>query len=146
MVAHVVAVVGPALLARLVTGARRPLHRQRPEQAALVGAVLVAVVVPTAEVEPLLAPPTLERDQRLVVALKSRISDNGAVTSHPQRITAEHLVGRAGLRRTAIAAILVAQPRTVREALRIPDVGRKTTRHLLALGLLTDEEGGQSPR
>ncbi|MBI1944514.1 MAG: hypothetical protein HYS27_02390 [Deltaproteobacteria bacterium] len=50
------------------------------------------------------------------------------------------LAGLPGLRRAAMAEILAAQPKTVREALAIPDVGRRATRHLLALGLLADPE------
>ena len=59
------------------------------------------------------------------------------------QITAEHLRGMPGLRGTARAALLAEQPATVREALRLVDVGRKTTKRLLALGLLTDPEGAQ---
>jgi len=36
------------------------------------------------------------------------------------------------------------QPMTVLKALSIPGVGRKTTKRLLALGLLTDPEGVQT--
>jgi hypothetical protein len=107
-----------------------------PRSAALDGAVLLASVVLLAEVEQPAAPPTAQLQERGGVAPR----DNGLVTTEPKRITAEHLVGLPGLRRRARDALLAAQPRTVGEALRLPDVGRKTTRQLLALGLLTDEE------
>jgi hypothetical protein len=51
--------------------------------------------------------------------------------------------GHPGLRRSALDALLKAQPKTVLEALQLPDVGRKTTARLLALGLVTDPEGVQ---
>ncbi len=60
-----------------------------------------------------------------------------------QTITAKHLCGLPGLRVAARGALLGGQPSTVREALRIPDVCRKTTRHLLELGLITDPDGLQ---
>jgi hypothetical protein len=59
-------------------------------------------------------------------------------------ITAEHLAGLPGLRQAARLALIARQPRTVLEALSIPDVGRKATRHLLAAGLLTDPERVQT--
>jgi hypothetical protein len=40
----------------------------------------------------------------------------------------------------AVDALMRAQPETVLEALRLPDVGRKTTKRLLEAGLLTDPE------
>jgi len=43
-----------------------------------------------------------------------------------------------GLSRAARDALLQRQPATVMEALRIHGVGRKTTKRLLALGLLAD--------
>lgn len=55
-------------------------------------------------------------------------------------ISEDDLRGRPGLSRAVIAALVRRQPRTVAEALTIPGVGRKTTRHLLNLGLLTDPE------
>lgn len=57
-----------------------------------------------------------------------------------RHISPDDLAGLPGLRRAAKAAILDVQPKTVREALAIPDVGRRATRHLLALGLLADPE------
>jgi len=61
-----------------------------------------------------------------------------------RRITAQHLQGLPGLRHSTIAVFVERQPRTVREALAIPWVGRRTTRHLLELGLLTDPDGVQT--
>jgi hypothetical protein len=62
----------------------------------------------------------------------------------PRVITLDDLRGHSGLSRTARAALLARQPRTVRRALCIHGVGRKTTKRLLALGLLTDPEGVQT--
>lgn len=59
-------------------------------------------------------------------------------------ITADNLRGMPGLRRSARDALLTVQPTTVLEALALPAVGRKTTRGLLAIGVLTDPEGVQS--
>jgi len=59
-------------------------------------------------------------------------------------ITAEHLTGMPGLRREARDALVARQPRTVLEALGIPDIGRKATSYLLAAGLLTDPERVQT--
>jgi hypothetical protein len=58
-------------------------------------------------------------------------------------ITEEDLVGQPGLSRTARNGIIAAQPETVLEALGVRGVGRKTTKRLLAKGLLTDDEGVQ---
>jgi hypothetical protein len=58
-------------------------------------------------------------------------------------ITPDHLRGIPGLRRRSRDALLTLQPTTALDALRIPDVGRRTTRRLLALGLLTDPDGVQ---
>jgi hypothetical protein len=62
------------------------------------------------------------------------------VTSFSLPITADHLRGLPGLRRAARDALLAIQPRTVREALRIPDVARKTAYHLVSLGLLVNDD------
>lgn len=59
------------------------------------------------------------------------------------RVTADHLAGLPGLSMKSHAKLLAKQPKTVIEALRIRSVGRKTTRRLLELGLLTDPEGVQ---
>lgn len=67
--------------------------------------------------------------------------DRGAVLAVTMR--PDDFRGLPGLRRAALDALLKAQPTTVREALRLPDVGRKTTARLLALGLVTDPEGVQ---
>jgi hypothetical protein len=65
-------------------------------------------------------------------------------------IRAEDLQGQPGLSRKAIEQLLRDQPATVREALKIKGVGRKTTRRLLKLGLILDPDatqtGGQDPR
>jgi uroporphyrinogen-III synthase len=58
-------------------------------------------------------------------------------------ISEEDLRGQPGLSRVASLALVAAQPHTVLEALRIIGVGRKTTKRLLALGLVTDPEGAQ---
>jgi hypothetical protein len=62
------------------------------------------------------------------------------------RIAAEDVRGQPGLSRSALAAVLAAQPSTVTEALRIRGVGRKTTRLLLDLGLVADPERVQARR
>ena len=54
-----------------------------------------------------------------------------------------HLTGLPGLRRTACEALIATQPATVAEALAIADVGRKTTKYLLRVGLISDPEGMQ---
>jgi len=59
-------------------------------------------------------------------------------------LTTDALRGQPGLSRAACDALLALQPATVPMALRIHGVGRKTTRRLLALGLLTDPEGVQT--
>lgn len=53
------------------------------------------------------------------------------------------LRGQPGLSQAAIDALVTLQPMTVQEALRLKGVGRKTTKRLLALGLLNDPEGMQ---
>jgi hypothetical protein len=58
-------------------------------------------------------------------------------------LTAEDLRGWPGLRRAVAEALVARQPRTVLEALHIRGVGRKTTKRLLARGLLVDPEGVQ---
>ena len=58
-------------------------------------------------------------------------------------MTVGDLSGYPGLSRAARDALLAAQPATVLDALRLRGVGRKTTRRLLAEGLLTDPEGVQ---
>jgi len=67
------------------------------------------------------------------------------MTTRPLRpITSDDLRGQPGLSRAAIDALVDQQPRTVMKALVMHGVGRKTTRRLLALGLLTDPEGIQT--
>jgi hypothetical protein len=58
-------------------------------------------------------------------------------------LTAHDLRGWPGLRRPVAEALINRQPRTVIEALHIRGVGRKTTKRLLARGLLMDPEGVQ---
>jgi hypothetical protein len=70
------------------------------------------------------------------------VRENHRVSRGP--ITAEHLAGLPGLRHTARDALIARQPKTVLEALSIPDVGRKATRYLLAAGLVADPERVQS--
>jgi hypothetical protein len=59
-------------------------------------------------------------------------------------IRADVLLGQPGLSRAACDKIVALQPTTVLKALGIHGVGRKTTKRLLALGLLTDPEGAQT--
>ena len=59
-------------------------------------------------------------------------------------LTADDLRGFVVLRRAARDRLLAVQPATVFEALRIPGVGRATTRGLLAMGLLSDPDGSQN--
>jgi uroporphyrinogen-III synthase len=59
-------------------------------------------------------------------------------------ITLDDLRGQPGLSRVACDALAALQPTTVLQALRIHAVGRKTTKRLLALGLLNDPEGLQN--
>ena len=67
------------------------------------------------------------------------------MTMKPLRpITLDDLRGQPGLSRAASDALVAQQPRTVMQALVMYGVGRKTTRRLLALGLLTDPEGVQT--
>jgi hypothetical protein len=54
------------------------------------------------------------------------------------------LRGQPGLPRAACDRLVAVQPMTVLKALGIRGVGRKTTKRLLALGLLTDPEGVQT--
>jgi len=62
----------------------------------------------------------------------------------PSTLSKLHLEGLPGLSRIAREKLLQRQPATVVEALRIHGVGRKTTKKLLILGLLTDPEGVQT--
>jgi tRNA U34 5-carboxymethylaminomethyl modifying enzyme MnmG/GidA len=55
-----------------------------------------------------------------------------------------HLHGLPGLSRASRDMLLQSQPATVLEALKIHGVGRKTTKMLIASGLLTDPEGVQT--
>jgi hypothetical protein len=59
-------------------------------------------------------------------------------------ITAEDFRGQRGLRHTTLNAMLSQQPKTVLQALGIRGVGRKLTKRLLKLGLLTDPERVQA--
>jgi hypothetical protein len=59
-------------------------------------------------------------------------------------ISPEDLRGITGLRARAKDELLASQPKTVLEALRIPDVGRGATRELLVRGCLVDPEGVQN--
>ena len=61
-------------------------------------------------------------------------------------ITLDDLRGQPGLSRAASDALVALQPRTVLKALLMGGVGRKTTKRLLALGILTDPEGVQTRR
>jgi hypothetical protein len=54
-----------------------------------------------------------------------------------------HLQGLPGLSRASRDRLLQRQPATVLEALKIHGVGRKTTKTLIASGLLSDPEGVQ---
>ncbi len=59
-------------------------------------------------------------------------------------LTTDDLRGQPGPSRAACDALVALQPVTVLMALRIHGVGRKTTKRLLALGLLSDPEGVQT--
>jgi len=59
-------------------------------------------------------------------------------------ITLDDLRGQPGLSRAASNALVAQQPPTVMKALVMHGVGRKTTKRLLALGILTDPEGVQT--
>ena len=61
-------------------------------------------------------------------------------------ITLDDLRGQPGLSRAASDALVALQPRTVLKALLMHGVGRKTTKRLLALGILTDPQGVQTRR
>ena len=61
-----------------------------------------------------------------------------------KKITIDHLFGMPGLSEETRDKLLAVQPKTVADALRIRGVGRKTTRKLLELGLLTDPDGAQT--
>ena len=56
-------------------------------------------------------------------------------------IRADVLLGLPGLSRAACDKLVALQPNTVLKALGIHGVGRKTTKRLLDLGLLTDPRG-----
>lgn len=57
-----------------------------------------------------------------------------------RKIATEDLQGQPGLSRLACDALVALQPATVRQALRMHGIGRKTTARLLALGLITDPD------
>jgi hypothetical protein len=59
-------------------------------------------------------------------------------------ITVLSLDGFPGRSGKSLDELLVRQPKNVVEALRIPGVGRKTSRQLIELGMLVDPEGVQS--
>jgi hypothetical protein len=61
-------------------------------------------------------------------------------------ITPEDLRGQPGLSHAACDALVALQPTTVRRVLRIHGVSDKTTKRLLALGLLTDPDSIQGRR
>lgn len=58
-------------------------------------------------------------------------------------LTANDLRGQPGLSQAAMDALVTSQPTTVLQALLLKGVGRKTTKRLLALGLLKDPDGMQ---
>jgi hypothetical protein len=66
---------------------------------------------------------------------------DAGVRSRP--LTVDNFRGWSGLQQTAIESLLREQPSTVLEALRIRNIGRSTTKRLLAAGLITDPEGVQ---
>jgi hypothetical protein len=77
-------------------------------------------------------------------SLPSVFEEESAVARTAKSITADDLRGLPGLTRAACNDLLARQPATVRQALRIHGIGRKTTRILLALGLIIDPDGIQS--
>jgi hypothetical protein len=71
------------------------------------------------------------------------IAAEGKISRATRPLTASDLRGQPGLSQAAIDALLALQPTTVLEALDVKGVGRKTTKRLLALGLLEDPDGMQ---
>ena len=59
-------------------------------------------------------------------------------------ISVDDVRGQPGLSHGARDEVVRSQPTTVLEALRIRGVGRKTTKRLVALGLLTDPKRVQT--
>jgi len=83
-------------------------------------------------------------EERQKKSLPSVFEEESAVARTAKSITADDLRGLPGLTRAACNDLLARQPTTVREALRIHGIGRKTTRILLALGLIIDPDRIQS--
>ncbi len=88
---------------------------------------------------------TARRLVELGLTVRGHPGGNSEIVEPANRpILPEHFQGQPGLTQAAIAALVAQQPKTVTEALRIPGVGRKTTRRLLKMGLITDAEGKQT--
>jgi tetratricopeptide (TPR) repeat protein len=76
-------------------------------------------------------------------SLPSECGDESAGARTARSITADDLRGQP-LSRAVCNALVARQPTTVRQALQIHGVGRKTIKRLLALGLITDPDSIQS--
>jgi len=83
-------------------------------------------------------------EERQKKSLPNVFEKKSAVAGTAKSITADDIRGLPGLTRTACNDLLARQPTTVRQALRIHGIGRKTTRVLLALGIIIDPDGIQS--
>lgn len=82
-------------------------------------------------------------EERQKKSLPGVLGDESARASTARSITADDLRGQP-LSRAVCSALVARQPTTVRQALQIHGVGRKTTKRLLALGLITDPDSIQN--
>lgn len=82
-------------------------------------------------------------EERQKKGLPSECEDESAGATTARSITADDLRGQP-LSRAVCNALVALQPTTVRQALQIHGVGRKTTKRLLVLGLITDPDSIQS--
>jgi len=89
------------------------------------------------------APATTNASRRKPSKPTNRRMTSSRLKGEP-RIRADHLDGLPGLRRAAVRALVERQPKTVAEALDIPDVGRQATGRLLERGVIADPDGVQA--
>jgi tetratricopeptide (TPR) repeat protein len=82
--------------------------------------------------------------EREMMKLPSVFEDKETSVRTGRSITPDDLRCQPGLSQAARDRLLAEQPTTVLKALGIHGVGRKTTKRLLFLGLLTDTEGVQT--
>lgn len=82
-------------------------------------------------------------EERQKKSLPSECGDESAGVRTARSITADDLRGQP-FSRAVCNALIARQPTTVRQALQIHGVGYKTTKRLLALGLITDADSIQS--